>query len=168
MLFSFTYKAPADFPHLGKWGRFVKYLPPGRGNRPRLWCFYHKGVSIVAQEETKMGRPTVMTEAVVSKLELGFMKGLNVTECCHYADISRNAFYEFLKKNPDFEDRIEELRSTPSAKAKLNIAEAIENGDTDLSKWWLERRNKDEFSTKQEVAADVQSEVTINIELVDE
>lgn len=115
-----------------------------------------------------MGRPTVMTEAVVSKLELGFMKGLNVTECCHYADISRNAFYEFLKKNPDFEDRIEELRSTPSAKAKLNIAEAIENGDTDLSKWWLERRNKDEFSTKQEVAADVQSEVTINIELVDE
>ena len=125
-----------------------------------------EGVSIVA--ENKVGRPTIMTEAIVSKLEYGFMKGLNVTECCHYADISRNCFYEYCEKNPAFKDRIEELRSYTSARAKLNVAEAIEEGDKDMSKWWLERRNKDEFSTKQEVAADVTSEVTISIELVDE
>jgi ACT domain-containing protein len=122
----------------------------------------------VAQEEKKLGRPTVMTEEIVSKLEYGFMKGLNVTECCHYADISRTAFYDYLDKNPAFTDRIEELRSSPSTKAKLNIVEAIENGDPGLSVWWLERRNKDEFSTKQEVSADVNSNVTISIELVDE
>ena len=122
----------------------------------------------MAHEETKMGRPTVMTEAIVGKLEYGFMKGLNVTECCHYADISRTAFYDYLDKNPDFSNRIEELRSYTSAKAKLNITEAIEEGDRDLSKWWLERRNRDEFSTKQEIAADVQNDVTISIELVDE
>ena len=122
----------------------------------------------MAQEETKMGRPTVMTEAIVGKLEYGFMRGLNVTECCHYADISRNAFYDYCEKNPDFRDRIEELKSHPATRAKLNVVEAIENGDTDLSKWWLERRNRDEFSTKQEIAADVQNDVTISIELVDE
>lgn len=109
----------------------------------------------MAQEETKMGRPTVMTEEVVSKLEYGFMKGLNITECCHYADISRTAFYEYLDKNPEFTDRMEELRSSPSTRAKLNIVEAIENGDPGLSVWWLERRNKEEFSTKQEVSADM-------------
>ena len=109
-----------------------------------------------------------MTEAVVAKLEYGFMKGLNVTECCHYADISRNCFYEYCEKNPGFKDRIEELRSYTSAKAKLNITEAIEEGDRDLSKWWLERKNRDEFSTKQEVSADVKSDVTITVELVDE
>ncbi len=114
------------------------------------------------------GRPTVMTDAIVGKLEYGFMKGLNVTECCHYADISRNAFYEYCEKNPEFKDRIEELKSNPSTKAKLNVVEAIENGDTDLSKWWLERKNKDEFSLKQEVSADVKSNVTITVELVDE
>lgn len=119
-------------------------------------------------EANKGGRPTVMTEIVVSKLEYGFMKGLNVTECCHYADISRNCFYEYCEKHPEFKDRIEELKSSPSARAKLNVVEAIENGDTDLSKWWLERRNKDEFSTKQEIDADVKSDVTISIELVDE
>ena len=115
-----------------------------------------------------VGRPTIMTDAIVSKLEYGFMKGLNVTECCHYADISRNCFYEYLDKNPEFKDRIEELKSNPSTKAKLNVVEAIENGDTDLSKWWLERRNKDEFSVKQEVSADVKNDVTITVELVDE
>lgn len=115
-----------------------------------------------------MGRPTVMTEAVVSKLEYGFMKGLNITECCHYANISRPAFYDYLEKNPDFSNRIEELRTNPSTKAKLNVVEAIENGDTDLSKWWLERKNRDEFSVKQEIAADVKEKVTISIELVDE
>lgn len=118
--------------------------------------------------ENKIGRPTVMTDAVVSKLEYGFMKGLNVTECCHYANISRNCFYEYLEKNPDFKDRTEELKSNPSTRAKLNVVEAIENGDTDLSKWWLERKNRDEFSTKQEVSADVKGDIEISIELVDE
>jgi ACT domain-containing protein len=115
-----------------------------------------------------VGRPTIMTDAIVSKLEYGFMKGLNVTECCHYADISRNCFYEYLDKNPEFKDRIEELKSCTSARAKLNVSEAIDNGDKELSKWWLERRNKDEFSVKQEVAADVQSKVNIVVELVDD
>jgi hypothetical protein len=125
-------------------------------------------VSIVAIDGTNRGRPTVMTDAIVSKIEYGFMKGLNVTECCHYADISRNCFYEYLEKNPDFKDRIEELKSNPSTKAKLNVVEAIENGDTDLSKWWLERKNKDEFSLKQEIQADVKDVVTISIELSDD
>ena len=114
------------------------------------------------------GRPTIMTDAIVGKLEYGFMKGLNVTECCHYADISRTAFYDYCEKNPEFSDRIEELKSNPSTKAKLNVVEAIENGDTDLSKWWLERKNRDEFSTKQEVSADVKGDLEITIELSDD
>lgn len=115
----------------------------------------------------KGGRPTVMTEEIVAKLEYGFMKGLNVTECCHYADISRSAFYDYLEIHPEFSDRIEELKSNPSTRAKLNVVEAIENGDTDLSKWWLERKNRDEFSTKQEVSADVKGDIEISVELVD-
>ena len=122
----------------------------------------------MAIDGTNRGRPTIMTDELVSKIEYGFMKGLNVTECCHYADISRNCFYEYLEKNPDFKDRIEELKSNPSTRAKLNIVEAIENGDADLSKWWLERRNKEEFSTKQEIAADVKEKVNIIIELSDD
>lgn len=109
-----------------------------------------------------------MTEETVSKIEYGFMKGLNVTECCHYADISRQAFYDYLEKNPDFSDRIEELKSSPSTRAKLNVVEAIEAGDTEISKWWLERRNKEEFSIKQEIQSDVKENLTITVELSDD
>jgi hypothetical protein len=35
-------------------------------------------------------------------------------------------------------------------KAKQNIISGINSGDKTDSKWWLERKAKDEFSTKQE------------------
>lgn len=119
-------------------------------------------------KRNKSGRPTVMTNEVVSKLEYGFLKGMNDGEACYYAGISRQAFYDYCNKYPEFADRKEALKKNTAIQAKLNITEEIENGNVDISKWYLERRNKDEFSTKQEVAAEVESEITINIELVDE
>ena len=116
----------------------------------------------------KGGRPTVMTPETLKKLEYGFLKGMNDLECCLYADISRQALYDYCNKNPEFTDRKEALKKRPAIAAKLNITEAIESGDVELSKWYLERRSKDEFSTKQEITADVNSEVNINIELSDE
>lgn len=102
--------------------------------------------------KNKGGRPTVMTAEVVGKLELGFLKDLNITQCCHFAGISRQTFYEYCDKHPEFLDKIEELQSSPSMKAKVNIVDAIEAGDLELSKWWLERKSKDEFSLKQDIS----------------
>ena len=116
----------------------------------------------------KVGRPTVMTEDTIHKLEYAFMRGLTDLEACLYANISKSTLYNYCEENPEFMDRKEELKQHPTAKARLNVTEAIEKGDTDLSKWYLERKAKDEFSTKQTVEADVKNEVTINIELIDE
>ena len=116
----------------------------------------------------KVGRPTVMTEEVLQKLEYAFMRGLSDVEACLYANIATSTLYNYCNDNPDFMERKEELKKHPTAQAKLNVTEAIENGDTDISKWYLERRAKDEFSTKQEISADVNSDVTINIELTDD
>lgn len=106
-------------------------------------------------EKNKGGRPTVMTPEVIAKLEEGFMLGLTDLECCLYAGISKDALYDYCNKYPKFSERKEELKKNPSIKAKRNILEAINNGDTDISKWYLERKNKDEFSLKQEVKAEV-------------
>jgi len=38
------------------------------------------------------------------------------------------------------------------ANAKKNIAQAIKEEDKDMSKWYVERKLKSEFSTKQEIA----------------
>lgn len=121
-----------------------------------------------AEEKHPGGRPTVVTPEVLQKLEYGFMRGMTDVEACLYADISKSTLYEYCNKNPEFAERKEELKKQPSVKAKLNVVNAIELGDVDLSKWYLERRNKDEFSQKQQIEADVNSEVNITIELVDE
>lgn len=116
----------------------------------------------------KVGRPTVMTESVVGKLEMLFAKGLSDREACLIADIHPSTLYDYCNANPEFAERKELLKEQVKTRAKLNVAEAIDNNDVDMSKWYLERKAKDEFSTRQEVKADVDADVTINIELSDD
>lgn len=116
----------------------------------------------------KVGRPTVMTEETLHKLEYAFISGLSDREACLYANIGTTTLYDYCNDNPDFAERKEMLKEQVKMRAKLNISEAIENKDTGISKWYLERKAKDEFSTKQEIQADVNNEVTINIELTDD
>ena len=118
--------------------------------------------------KNKGGRPTVMTPEMVQKLEEGFMKGLTDAECCLFCGIAKQTLYDYCNKYPEFADRKEDLKKHPAIQAKLNILEAIDGGDKDISKWYLERKNKDEFSLKQEIAADVQEKVTVKIGLSDD
>ena len=118
--------------------------------------------------KNKVGRPTVMTKDVLAKLEMLFAKGLTDREACLIADISPSSLYDYCLEHPDFAEQKELLKDKPKIAAKLNIAEAIEAKDIDMSKWYLERKAKDEFSTKQEISADVNSDVTITVELSDD
>ena len=119
-------------------------------------------------EEKKVGRPTVMTEAMIGKLEMLFAQGLSDREACLIADINPSTLYDYCNEHPDFSERKELLKDKPKIQAKLNVAEAIENKDIDMSKWYLERKAKEEFSAKQIIDADIDGEVTINIELSDD
>ena len=113
------------------------------------------------KKKSNVGRPPVVTADVVCKLELGFAKGLNKTECCEFAGIGRTAFYDYLKENPEFANKIEVLQSHPAMRAKINIADRLEKGDIELSQWYLERKCRDEFSIKQEVSASVSAAVKL-------
>jgi predicted DNA-binding transcriptional regulator AlpA len=99
-----------------------------------------------------VGRPPVIDEFVVSKLETGFAKGFNISEACLFAGISRTTYYEYIKENPEFANKVEHLQDNVKMHAKSNIEEAIrEKKDIDTSKWFLERKSRAEFSTKQEL-----------------
>ena len=91
-------------------------------------------------------RPSVVTPEVIAKLEYGFTKWLTDLEACLYADISKDALYNYINKNPEFSDRKELLKQQPKMKAKINIAEKIEEKDDYNSRWYLETKWKDEFS----------------------
>lgn len=98
----------------------------------------------------KGGRPSTVTQAVLAKLEEGFCRGLSDRECCVYAGISEDALYRYCTAHEDFRERKELLKQQPKIKAKLIVADALDEGDQKTALWYLERKGKDEFSTRQE------------------
>lgn len=100
--------------------------------------------------KSKRGRPTKMTAGTLRKLEELFVRGLSDEEACLLADIGTSTLYDYCRDNPQFSERKELLKQRVKTRAKFNISKAIEDGDVDLSKWYLERRDKD-FKTKQSV-----------------
>jgi hypothetical protein len=89
-----------------------------------------------------------MTDSVITKLEQAFAIDATVLEACSYAEISSNTFYEYLKRNPEFQDRIDELRQRPILKARQTIVTALTQPEYAMK--YLERKAKREFSTRIE------------------
>jgi hypothetical protein len=97
-----------------------------------------------------VGRDSVINEKTIRLLEEAFIRSYTDLEACLFAGIGKTAFYKYKKENKDFAERIEVLKKHVLLTAKQNIVDKIEVGDTDTSKWYLERKNKDEFSTRIE------------------
>jgi hypothetical protein len=96
---------------------------------------------------SKTGRPTKLTPEVVTKLVAAFNMGYNDTEAASYAGISRKVYYDWLCRNPDFRYKINRAKLEPTIKAKEVLINAINSGNLNAAKWWLERKAASEFST---------------------
>lgn len=48
------------------------------------------------------GRPTVITDKVLTELKTAFCMDCTDTETCIFADISEKTLYNYQKKNPEF------------------------------------------------------------------
>lgn len=95
------------------------------------------------------GRPTVMTDEVLRKLEEAFALGCTDLEACIYADISKTALYDYQQEHPEFTERKELLKENPILLARKSVVEALAE-DPDLSLRFLERKKKDEFAQRVE------------------
>ena len=109
------------------------------------------------------GRPTKMTEETVKKLLDAFSYSFTDEEACIYADISKKTLYNYCDKFPDFLHQKEVLKKKPNIKAKMNWIKKINDTDYQASKEWLERKARDEFSTKSENKLDHTGELNIKI-----
>lgn len=98
-----------------------------------------------------VGRPTVITTTVINKLEEVFALDGSIKEACFYADISEDAYYRWIKRNPQFTERFDALRQQPVLAARRNL---VEHAKTDplYSLKYLERKARKEFAEKQEVS----------------
>ena len=89
---------------------------------------------------------TVLTEDTVRKLEDAFSIGADVSAACCKADIARSTYYEWLKENPKFKEKMDRMRDKPILKAYKTIHDDLHEPET--AKWYLERKRKEEFSAK--------------------
>jgi ACT domain-containing protein len=98
----------------------------------------------------KGGRPTVMTPETIDKLEEAFSNGATDQEAIFLANISKSTFYDYCQANPEFSERTDALKEMVKYQARKNVVEKIREGDIAQSNWYLERKAKNEFSTRQE------------------
>ena len=92
-----------------------------------------------------MGRPTVMTDLVLKKLEEAFAWGCSDKEACIYADISEKTLYNYQDKNEDFLQRKELLKERPVLLARKTVVENLEK-NPNLALKFLERKAPKEFN----------------------
>jgi hypothetical protein len=97
------------------------------------------------------GRPTAMTEAVVAKLEAAFSVGATDTEACAHAGINNATYYRRREKDKKFCDKIDRLKEKLPLMAKSKMHGLISSGDKQTVMWYLERKKRAEFGTRQEI-----------------
>ncbi len=118
-----------------------------------------------------MGRPALITESVVNKIKEGFSHGFSVDNTCIWADISKQTFYDYCKKHPEFLDYCKSLQKKPLIKSILVINKALNEGDVSTAKWYAERKAKDEFSLRNEITGEdgepIKQELKIKIDFIE-
>lgn len=97
----------------------------------------------------EVGRPTIMTDETLNKLEEVFALGGTDKEACFYASISHQTLYDYQKEHPEFVERKEALKERPILKARQTIVKGLDQADN--AKWFLERKVKGEFSSRTEL-----------------
>jgi len=108
--------------------------------------------------KSNAGRPAIVGDIVLQKLESAFSYGLTDTQACFEAGISTSTLYNYQEKNPEFVERKEALKDNPKVLAKKVVTDAIKEGDKQQANWYLERKDP-EFVKKSEQ----KSETNLNI-----
>ncbi len=86
---------------------------------------------------------------VLAKLERCFCAGCTDAQASLYAGISVDALYRYEKENPEFRKRKTALKESPELKARLTLNRNL--GKANWAAWYLERKVKEEFSTRAEL-----------------
>lgn len=115
--------------------------------------------------KNKGGRPTIITEQVLQKLEQAFSLGCTDKEACVYADISPATLYNYQKENPKFLERKELLKEKPILRARTTIIQNLDSIGN--AQWFLNKKKKDEFGDNYDITSGGKEVKGINVTIVD-
>ena len=105
------------------------------------------------------GRPTVMTQDTLTKLQYSFEIGASDREACLFAGISLATLYNYQIANPEYLEQKESWKEKPTFLARQSVIKQFQSGDGDLALKYLERKKKDEFAPKQSLDMGVSTEL---------
>lgn len=103
-------------------------------------------------------RPKHINEAAWREIVSAWENGLSDREASYRASRDNKVFIteaeikQMVAESPQISGLRDFLLSDIVSKAKLNIADSIREGSISTSKWYLERKAADEFSSKASVA----------------
>ena len=108
---------------------------------------------------------------VLAKLEQAFSLGCTDGEACGQADISVDALYRYERKNEKFRKRKVILKEKLILAARNTVAQTIQEKEIgenskgvptqragEMSKWYLERKKKNEFAPHSTVDTKIKTE----------
>ena len=95
-------------------------------------------------------RTTKLTPDTIRKLEEAAGVRLNVSESCAYAGISRDTYYDWMKRVTGLSDRLDDLRENPIIRAKRRIINQLDN-DTNVSFRFLEKEKPEDYGERLKI-----------------
>ena len=100
-----------------------------------------------------VGRPEAIDKDTLRELEGYFADGASDEMACFLANIAPSTLYLYQTKHPELIERKAWLKEQVRYQARKNIRDKIRGGDTETSKWLLERRDK-EYKPKSDLTTD--------------
>ena len=94
----------------------------------------------------KVGRPSVIDEQALRKLEIFIASGMGISASCHFAGISTSTFYEHKALDKEFADRMSMAEEWALFRARQVVLQSIDNGDVATARWYLSTKARAEFS----------------------
>ena len=91
------------------------------------------------------GRPSVLTYERVRKLVSAQERGFSVRKSCELAGVSHEAYYYHLRNNGPLAGLLIGSEEWVITRARLDVAQAIHDGDVKTCKWYLERKVPEEY-----------------------
>lgn len=93
-------------------------------------------------------------EEILKALKQYFTLGYNRHKSCMFIGFDSSTLYKWEEKDHSLSKKIDGWINSVNAKARENIAKEIKQGDKESSKWWLERREKKDWSQRTELEHD--------------
>jgi len=100
----------------------------------------------------KVGRPTVMTPEIISKLEEVFAIGGTDSEACFYAGIGQSTLYSYQEEHPEFVERKDALKEKPILKARQTVVQSL--NDPNHAFRYLSKKRRKEFGESLDLTTD--------------